>query len=128
MWKLQRSSSTKHSGRWIGSPSQWTWHLFHPYVSTHFLIQILILLEKLYPIVMWNRHLWPFCTLTHTWNQCSMQKGTSTNHWSQSWYHIKFGRLKQNGILSNFLALPCGTPKKWRITLSRPWKLWFCRF
>ena len=96
------------------------------FISFH--IQIVILMEEMYPIVMYNRHLWPFCILTHTWNQRIKQKGTSTNHWSRSWYHIKFGRLKQNGIQCNFLALPCGTPRKWQITLSRPWKLWFCRF
>ena len=127
MWKLQRSSSTKYRARWIGPPTQWTWHLFHPYVSSHFHLQILILMEEKYPIVMYNRHLWPFCILTRTWNQRIKQKGTSRYHTSRSWYRIKFGRWKQNSILSNFMALPRGTPRKWWIPLSRPWKLWFCR-
>ena len=104
MWKLQQSSSTKYWARWTGLPSQWMWHLFHPFVSSRFHIQILILMEEMYPIVMYNRHLWPFCILTRTWNQRIKQKGTSRYHTSRSWYRIKFGRWKQNGILSNFMA------------------------
>ena len=110
---------------WSPNPMDVTFIPSLCFISIH--IQILILMEEMYPIVMYNKHLWPFCILTRTWNQRIKQKGTSRYHTSRSWYRIKFGRWKQNSILSNFMAWPCGTPRKWRIPLSRPWKQWFCR-